>query len=259
MRFRPLPMLALLLFGSPLAAHDLTLSSGNGQRVLPELYTSEGCSSCPAMERYLGSFRTHGVLWDGYIPVAFHVDYWDDIGWKDPGWKDPFAAPAFSTRQRQHASEGSLSSIYTPALLVNGRSWRPTLPNRLPRPNTPSAGTLDVSLDQEPLVADFKPLSGAAVGFDLHIALLGMGIDSPVTAGENKGKTLRHEFVVIGFRSLPDDDGHWETRLPELHYAPGEPRALAVWVSARGRLQPLQAVGGYLPDAALAKSVTVPD
>ena len=236
-----LRILVLLCFSSPLFARELVLSSGNRQNVLMELYTSEGCSSCPPMERYINGFKTQNALWEPYIPLAFHVDYWNYIG-----WEDRFASPVFAERQREHALEGNVRSVYTPALIVNGAGWRPALFSELPSADTLRVGQLDVRVRQDTLNVEFKPVVGDAAAVDLHIALLGMDLVSEITAGENKGRHSRHEFVVIGFKSLRGQDGRWQTRLPELHFPDTEARGLAVWVTRPRSLQPLQAVGGYL-------------
>ncbi len=234
-------ILVLISFSSSLSAGELVLLSGDGQKVLLELYTSEGCSSCPPMESYLNGFKSHDALWESYIPVAFHVDYWNYIG-----WEDRFASPEFAQRQRQHAREGNVPSVYTPALIVNGQAWRPGLLSRLPTPETRPSGKLEVRVNEDSLTADFTPMAGNAPALTLHIALLGMGLESRITAGENNGRTSQHEFVVIGIKSVQGQDGHWQTPLPERHYPGSEPRALAVWVSDTRSLKPLQAVGGYL-------------
>jgi hypothetical protein len=236
-----LQVLILLCFCSSLSADELVLSSDTQSKVLIELYTSEGCSSCPPMERYLNSFRSRDTLWVSHIPVAFHVDYWDYIG-----WEDRFASPDFAARQRQHANEGNVRSVYTPALIVNGKAWRPGLFSQLPTPSSPRSGKLEVELIGNRLTANFKPTTGNISALKLHIALLGMGLQSRISAGENKGKTVQHEFVVIGLKSVEATAGHWQTRLPDLHYEGSEPRALAVWVTPLDSLKPLQAVGGYL-------------
>jgi hypothetical protein len=236
-----LRILVALLFSCSLHAGELVLSSGSAQKVLLELYTSEGCSSCPPMERYLNSFKSHEALWESYIPVAFHVDYWNHIG-----WEDRFASPDFAERQRQHAREGHVRSVYTPALIVNGTSWRPGHFNQLPPLNKRSAGKLEVRVTVDKLTADFKPVDGKIDALKLHLALLGMDLESSITAGENRGRTAQHEFVVIGLKTLEGVNGRWQTRLPERHYRDTEPRALAVWVTRKHSLKPLQAVGAYL-------------
>ena len=233
--------LFLLFFSLPLSAGELVLSSGDKPGVLMELYTSEGCSSCPPLERYLNEFKSDDALWKPYIPLAFHVDYWNYIG-----WEDRFAAPEFAERQRGHARERHVSSVYTPSLIVNGTGWRPGFLDALPPVASHPTGKLEVRVSQDTLTADFTPLAEQAPALDLHIALLGMDLVSRITAGENKGRTSRHEFVVIGFKSVSGPGGHWQTRLPDLHYPDAEFRALAVWVTPARSLRPLQAVGGYL-------------
>ena len=94
--------------------------------VLVELFTSQGCSSCPAADAFVREFPRLGLDRAHVVPLTFHVDYWDDLG-----WKDPFAAPAFTERQRHYAEGGRLRSpegadgiqgLYTPQMIVDGDS-----------------------------------------------------------------------------------------------------------------------------------------
>ncbi len=114
--FRPLAL--LLLSALPAAAADdtRTFSSGNDRVALVELYTSEGCSSCPPADRWLSRLADDAGLWSEFVPVAFHVDYWDYIG-----WKDEFADPSNTQRQRGYAAAAGARSIYTPQMVVGGR------------------------------------------------------------------------------------------------------------------------------------------
>ena len=84
-----------------------------------ELYTSEGCSSCPPAEAWLSTWKSSPDLWKSVFPVAFHITYWDDLG-----WTDSFAQPAFTQRQRDYAARLGQDSVYTPEFVVNGREWR---------------------------------------------------------------------------------------------------------------------------------------
>ena len=93
-------------------AGELTLSSGQQQTLLIELYTSEGCSSCPPAEEYLNALKQNQKLWQVYIPVAFHVGYWDYIG-----WRDPYAHPAYAKRQSEYARQRNQGTVYTPAFV----------------------------------------------------------------------------------------------------------------------------------------------
>lgn len=219
--------------------------SGQRQTVLIELYTSEGCNSCPPADRWFSKLKTDSGLWTNFVPIAFHVDYWDYIG-----WKDRFAKPAWSARQRELVAEGGARTVYTPGVFVDGHAWLGW------RGGSPGAGSngrvgrLSVRIDGHDAVVRFDARDSDVSEPVVHIALLGMGLSSEVTAGENRGKTLHHDFVVLGTGSTPLSRGggafSGTVELP----APGETAdryALAAWVSTNGRAEPVQAVGGFLP------------
>lgn len=232
----------LLLLGSTHAiAAPVSFSSGVEQNVLVELYTSEGCSSCPPAEELLNSFRGHEDLWKYYIPLAFHVDYWDYLG-----WRDPYASRLFSQRQRRHAEERNVRTVYTPAFIVNGRAWRSAWLGRYPKPDMRRTGVLKVDIEDDNLSAWFAPRQAIKQSLDLHIALLGMGLHTDIEAGENEGRRATHDFVVVGAKTVSADNGSWQTRLPGQHYKKRAAEAIAVWVSRKGSLKPLQATGGML-------------
>ena len=115
--------LSLFLFLVPAMLNadsmPLTFTSGEQQVSLIELYTSEGCSSCPPADRFVRSLGKQDGLFSAFIPLAFHVDYWDYIG-----WADPYASPAFSERQRRYAQRQDISRVYTPGFFINGNEWR---------------------------------------------------------------------------------------------------------------------------------------
>ena len=111
-------ILTLLIASSP-AMGEIVIKSPETRTNLIELYTSEGCSSCPPADQWLSRLKVHPQLWHQLVPIAFHVDYWDYIG-----WQDRFARPEFSERQRLYARQNNLSTVYTPALVLNGTEWR---------------------------------------------------------------------------------------------------------------------------------------
>jgi len=88
-------------------------SSGNKTALL-ELFTSEGCSSCPPAETWLSGLKSAPGLWKEFVPVSFHVDYWDHLG-----WKDAWGTKAFSDRQRAYARNWQTDSIYTPGFVLD--------------------------------------------------------------------------------------------------------------------------------------------
>jgi hypothetical protein len=228
----------VLLLAGHAGAGTLALDSGAAQVTLLELYTSQGCSSCPPAERWLNEYVDNEDLWTRTVPVAFHVDYWDYIG-----WKDVFATPAHGERQRDYARTGRARTVYTPGLFVNGREWRGWTFRLKPRASGRQPGNLAVTITDDRLEAKYP---AAAAPLELHIALLGFGIDTRIERGENRNSTLRQEFVVLAHDQQESSDGHWDVRLPELQPGQAERYGVAVWVSAPGNPAPLQATGGWL-------------
>ncbi len=224
------------------SAQALELRSGEKQATLLELFTSEGCSSCPPADRWFSTLRSHPRLWQDLVPVAFHVDYWNYLG-----WDDRFSHPDYARRQRSFKAQGAASAVYTPGVMALGQEWR----NWRRRPDKPPAstdasGVLSLSLNGDRIIAQFEPTTTATGALELHVAILGFGLQTPVKAGENRGELLQHDFVVLGHRRSAGD-GNWEFALPESPYTKQATRlALAAWVSPRGSVQPLQAVGGWL-------------
>ncbi len=96
------------LNASPQAA-ELSFTSGPGNVHLLELFTSEGCSSCPPAEAWLSKLKDDPRLWRDFVPLAFHVDYWDGLG-----WRDPFASKVWTARQYQYSARWKSSTVYTP-------------------------------------------------------------------------------------------------------------------------------------------------
>lgn len=226
-------------FGETIIRSDVTRST------LIELYTSEGCSSCPPADRWLSSLKDHPALWDRLIPIAFHVDYWDYIG-----WKDRFARSDFTERQRQYSREGSIPTVYTPALISNGREWRNFSWKRPVEVPNQKVGSLTVEKSQDNLDIKFQPEGKLPDDrLSIHVALLGFGLKTDVRAGENTGRELNHDFVVLEYmrESLHPADGayHGTTRQPQSSID-AEEYALAVWVSKETEQAPLQAAGTWL-------------
>src|SRR5215217_7350069 len=104
-----------------------TFESGETQNILIELFTSEGCSSCPPAETWLSALKSNQDLWKKIVPVAFHVDYWDRLG-----WRDRFAKPEFTARQRRYAAAWGGDSVYTPDFVVNAKEWRSWFADNVP-------------------------------------------------------------------------------------------------------------------------------
>jgi hypothetical protein len=208
---------------------------------LIELYTSEGCSSCPPAERNLGALLNDPGLWTQKLPIAFHVDYWDYIG-----WKDPYAQRQFNERQYSLKKMGSIESIYTPGWVVDGKEWRGFfLGQALPSGSVRQGGHLTVSIDDNQQVnityqdPDTNPGSLTA-----HLVVMSFDQKTSVTAGENRGKELHHDFVALQELRALSQTLHWDFTLPALDKK--QRKAMVVWLTSATKSQPLQATGGWL-------------
>jgi hypothetical protein len=228
----------LFLTACAAQADPLVLNSGQPQVTLLELYTSQGCSSCPPAERWLNELTDADGLWTRIVPVALHVDYWDYLG-----WQDPYATPENTGRQRSYAQHKRARTVYTPGMFVNGREWRGWIYRFSPRASGEAPGELAVRIEDGRLQADF-PADGAAL--DLHVAVLGFDIATQVKHGENRNRTLRQEFVSLAHVAHHSADGHWSVPMPETTQPAGR-YGIALWISTAGNPVPLQATGGWLP------------
>jgi len=241
-------LLRLMLFVAAIhgaSAATLELASPVQQAALVELYTSEGCSSCPPADRWLSQFKNDPRLWKNIVPVAFHVDYWNHLG-----WKDRFSDAGYTQRQHGYERYGYLGFVYTPGLVFNGREWRGWFARQgLPATKPDNIGVLKVTIDDNGVTAEFKPLRSLPSSLILNIALLAFDQTSDVSAGENRGKKLVHDFVVVDWRQFPqetaNDRYHWTLDgLPSRF--PVSATGIALWVTSGNDPTPLQATGGYL-------------
>lgn len=225
------------------AASACVASSGAQRAVLLELYTSEGCDSCPPADRRLSQIKGHPEYAGRVVPLAFHVDYWDRLG-----WADRFASPQYTQRQYTMAGLAKSRLVYTPQFLKNGRDWRSAgspidgMAETRPGANivlelgSPGAGPLLVGGE----------VSGVGAAAETYLALYENNLESQVRAGENSGKTLRHDYVVrrlIG-PLAPDREGRVSLR-QQIVLEPGWKRAdlgVAVFVQDKATGETLQAL-----------------
>ncbi|WP_159098205.1 DUF1223 domain-containing protein [Parazoarcus communis] len=182
------------------APHSCSAQSSATVAPLVELYTSEGCSSCPPADRWLSRLRDDPAV----VALAFHVDYWDKLG-----WKDRFASPAYSLRQaRQQAVNGARFS-YTPQVVLNGQDyprWHAT-----PHPTSAIARTtaslaLSLPHNGDEVTATIVPAAGAPARLAAYWAVTEDGHFTAVRAGENRGEGLRHDAVVREYVQVPEWD-----------------------------------------------------
>ncbi len=180
---------ALIYWATSSFAQSNQCSVASGPTITPvvELYTSEGCSSCPPADKWASTLKGSGV-----VVQAFHVGYWDYIG-----WVDRFAAPAYTQRQRDIAAKNNLRSIYTPQAVLDGKDW----PRWGGKPEGKEPARASIALKQlstDQFDASVMPLPAlqAASSWSAYLTITEHGHNSKVQAGENKGEFLKHDFVV---------------------------------------------------------------
>jgi hypothetical protein len=163
--------------------------SGATVPAVVELYTSEGCSSCPPADRWLSGLEGR----DGVVALAFHVDYWDSLG-----WKDRFAQPQFTQRQNATQHTSGARFAYTPQVIVDSRDapdWS-ALPAAALQHKGPSTVALKLDHDAGGLALTVSPGAGAPARLSGYVAVVDDGLQTHVGAGENRGETLRQDGVV---------------------------------------------------------------
>jgi hypothetical protein len=221
---------------------DLVFESKPTRTHLLELFTSEGCSSCPPAETWLSNLKNDPRLWQDFVPMAFHVDYWDHLG-----WRDPFASKLWTERQADYSARWRIESVYTPAFVLDGAAWHND--SVVPPAGTEKPGVLKITINRDHVLALFKPEAKTGRHYEIHVARLGCSLGSDVTAGENRGRKLAHDFVVLGLINEGIKSGEQDLRLPgdASKLGPNVRSAVAAWVTQAGQIEPLQAVGGWLP------------
>ena len=178
---------------------ELGCSASSGDQITPviELYTSEGCSSCPPADKWASSLKSSGA-----VVQAFHVGYWDYIG-----WVDRFAAPAHTSRQREVAATNQLRGIYTPQVVHNGKDW-PGWNGSKAVLAANKAARVSIALKQldvDRFEASVATAAGAgAVPWSAYWTVTENGHNSKVQAGENAGEFLKHDFVVRQYTQAGD-------------------------------------------------------
>lgn len=191
-------ILVLMIIG----ARASEITSGKAVPVLLELFTSEGCSSCPPADRLLEVFdKTQPVMSARLIVLSEHVDYWDGLG-----WKDPYSSMALTDRQREYGHRFHLDGVYTPQLVVDGRfelvgsrgsEAREVIERALHETKVPVAVSVSQRQDNEiPIHVDVPPLPTGAGAATVFLAVAEDHAQSRVQRGENAGRILSHVAVV---------------------------------------------------------------
>jgi hypothetical protein len=215
----PTAAVAILALSSFTYKHSSKLTGADKGFAVIELFTSEGCSSCPPADAVVAKIEKESTGKPIYI-LAFHVDYWNRLG-----WKDGFSSAAYSERQNQYARWLNLSSVYTPQIVINGHtefvgSEEGTLRNAI-RTNLAKDAAAQISLTNIKINQDKVDLQyqtqGRIGNAILLLAVIQKNAQTKVERGENAGHTLSHVQIVRGIESisLKADKGPASIELPK--------------------------------------------
>lgn len=232
----------MVFTGASTASTACTATSGRDTLPLVELYTSEGCDSCPPADKWLASTFPPGGA--SASVLAFHVDYWDRLG-----WKDRFASPDYTARQYASMRASGATFVYTPQVLVQGRD----VPASKRASALQSAGArparatiaLEAAGDGNVRVRAGVPDKAVRRNAAVWVAYTDSGLVSDVKAGENRGAQLRHDHVVRAlYGPFPvGDDGEASAALTATPPAErGRDAALVGFVQDRATGEVLQTV-----------------
>ena len=241
-------LLQLLLLGTSWVCADPIAKSSEEQVPLLELFSSEACSSCPPADLWLGKQAKHPKLWQSFVPIAFQVDYWNHLK-----WRDGLSSPEATERQKAYARAwGDDGTVYTPAFVYKGAEWRAWSDVTAPPVKTgPPIGRLTIeNTKASGYRVVFKPKNGGTEDLTLHIALLGFGVRQSIGSGENTGRVLNHDFVVMDWKNKfvmrPVND-YFAAEFSALSAKMNPARqALVAWVQQGSAPKPLQATGAFL-------------
>ena len=234
-------IIAVTISIQPIAAYaDCRAHSPGYSAALIELYTSEGCDSCPPADRWLSSLSTRN-FGDRVVAVAWHVDYWDRLG-----WKDRFGSASFSQRQQEQSSRSGGDFVYTPQVLLQGRDFSQwhgagALEQAITKINArPARAKLDIAMQTLERTADIEVDARVIDPRDradavIAVALIQSGLASDVKAGENAGKRLRHDRVVRQWRETIALDASGAGKGKISLALPSEPGPLSVVVIAENK------------------------
>ena len=233
-------ILALACSSAISTAIAQTCSAKSGDKITPviELYTSEGCSSCPPADKWLSTLKNTSStpVANGIAPVvqAFHVNYWDYIG-----WTDRFATPEHTARQRQVSAWQKSSTIYTPQMVANGRDLRNW--NHWNADN--ELATVAISIKQEAgnvFSAQVQAMPSKA--WSAYWTVTEDGHSSKVKAGENSGEFLKHDFVVRQYQAAGEHTGSGKLVLQTTALDAAHPRRVNLVIFNPQTGKPLQAL-----------------
>ncbi len=223
-----------------------SFESSTQQVHLIELYTSEGCHSCPPADKWFSKLKSDKNLWKTFVPVGFHVDYWNYLG-----WDDPLSDVNYSQRQRLLAKTWVKPRVYTPGFTLNAKEFKTRQAKSLHVLGAKVGKLTAKNKGGKVFEVSFAPAKDSG-SYRLFSTLLTIGTKTSVETGENSGKKLKHDFGVCKFdvQSMKKAKNAYiatvEMKNCDSKQYTKKAKAAAFWVSAKKDIAPIQAVGGYL-------------
>jgi len=230
------------------AFSGMTLAADSRRVSLLELYTSEGCNSCPPADRWVSSLPRPQLVPGKLVVLAFHVDYWNYLG-----WTDRFSQRRFTNRQQAMVRVQNLRTAYTPQLLLNGRDYRRhvDLDRRVEQMATQTATyrlNLDIQRGRETYAVRATATASDKVApepAEFYVAIYENNLTTEVRAGENRGEQLRHDYVVrtlIGPLAIQNGSFSWSEKIAIARdWKPGD-LGVAAFVQSTRTGEVLQAI-----------------
>ncbi|NRA66741.1 MAG: DUF1223 domain-containing protein [Pseudobacteriovorax sp.] len=211
---------------------------------LIEVFTSQGCSSCPPAEDWNYQLKAHPSKFETFVTVEFHVDYWDYLG-----WKDRFSQSIFSKRQREYARQGYVNVVATPTVLLNGSPYRDWRRSKHPPKDKQRFPGLEISREGDILKVSWQGNATGSRSFDLWGSLLSGSNKDRISKGENAGRTLHHHHAALGLDKSKlvynKKSQRYEGKIKLVRSEASVPaEAFALWVSPKDKNGPIVAAGG---------------
>ena len=241
-------ILLILLFSIRVVADNqvrVIAKSGFKHVQLVELYSSESCSSCPPADEWISNLEKKPGLWTQFVPAVFHVTYWNQLG-----WQDQLSSDLMTKRQQNLTDLWHTPSMYTPSVIVDGsesRDWRKQ--DLVKSAISQSQAKITIKQLKEnsyqiEIELDKKSLNPPK--YKVRVAQLGMGLESFIEAGENEGRHLKHNFVILDWK----DQNLMKAKVLQFDFKAPKQKvsklAIIAWLEEVGNPTPLQAAGGFL-------------
>jgi hypothetical protein len=221
-------------------ASSWSVESPSEQAYLLELFTSQGCSSCPPADSWLSQLKQDPELFDRVVPVAYHVTYWDYLG-----WKDAFGHASHDARHRSNAAAVG-AGVYTPGVFLQGKEWRGWRRHtKGPQGSSGSdVGVLRAVGTQDAVKVTFTPNHKRVLKQPrAHMTYLRSG-QTNILSGENRSRDLHYDFIAGEVRSKPLHSGDDAWSVTFTFAAPVDAEAVAVWVDDENTY--IQSTGGFV-------------